>query len=740
MATRKARLTLPLEGLRREPLASYLSALAVLRLLGEGPDPSAAGKWKHGTFLLSTVLTADEVLDFFLWDYSPTPMVSPWNGGSGFYENDNSDGVEALLASQAPRFRAYRETLRTVSCYLASQRITVKPRGNDKVELFKGLRSVLGDEALRWLDAVLVLGEQDSKGRTWVSYAPSLGSGGNDARLEFSNNFMQRLEELFLCDEAEPERNAQLLRATLFGERARPLQRCSMGQFDPGAAGGPNSTVGFEGPALVNPWSYLLALEGSLMLAAGAARRYRGTSRAGSAFPFTVIHLGAGHGKLAPAEGNRHEIWLPIWEDKFVGLVELEQRLAQGWAQLRSQQVRNPVEFALALTSGGTSRGWTGFTRFGFLQRNGQSYFANPLGYYPVGARDGAYDLARLEQWFGRHREALYSYSPVSNRLAVGCDCAVLDYLKNGEPRSFTRVLEKLGELNRFLAGEFKLQEQVRPIKRLRKSWVRRGLEDSPEFRLALALSTLGGTLPDPRLRIRGQLEPCGPFGRQWRAETFVASWVGRDLSERMLNLLCHRLRSAESVLPHFRRQPIPRFRDSLWSPNRARLSDIELFLEGRLDEERLERLLYGLILVEPAVHGIPPGKGQAFLGLPYSLPKLAMSQGFPMEAYDGSHHEAPPREEMRDRRAQPRQLPRLLAAGKLQRALRLARQHLLGRPLRVPASAVIELALPRDQARRLAASLLFPISDFDYRDLAQTILQLPTLDPETDTAYVQRT
>ena len=74
-----------LEGCTAEPLGSYLKALAVLRLVAEQADTGARGWWDSACFCLETSLDAEGLVEFFLKRYAPTPIVSPWNGGSGFY-------------------------------------------------------------------------------------------------------------------------------------------------------------------------------------------------------------------------------------------------------------------------------------------------------------------------------------------------------------------------------------------------------------------------------------------------------------------------------------------------------------------------------------------------------------------------------------------------------------------------------------------------------------------------------
>jgi len=103
--------SITLLGCTSEPLLSYLSSLAVLRLVSQQKDKDAKGWWENGIFHMDTKLSVDELVQFFMEEYAPTPIVAPWNGGSGFYEGDNTEGIDAIRNSASPRFALYRETL-----------------------------------------------------------------------------------------------------------------------------------------------------------------------------------------------------------------------------------------------------------------------------------------------------------------------------------------------------------------------------------------------------------------------------------------------------------------------------------------------------------------------------------------------------------------------------------------------------------------------------------------------------
>ena len=100
---------LSLDGCAPIPLANYLKALGVLRLIAEqGVDPRARGWWENERFHLLTELRREQVEEFFLYSYAPTPLLSPWNKGCGFFKNDDP-GLAPLEKSKAERFKSFRK-------------------------------------------------------------------------------------------------------------------------------------------------------------------------------------------------------------------------------------------------------------------------------------------------------------------------------------------------------------------------------------------------------------------------------------------------------------------------------------------------------------------------------------------------------------------------------------------------------------------------------------------------------
>ena len=93
-----------LKGCRRAPLAHYLKALGILRLLVEQrADCDSRGWWDGETFCLLSDLSREQLEAFFLERYKPTPLLSPWNKGCGFFKA-NDPGLGPLEQSHAARF------------------------------------------------------------------------------------------------------------------------------------------------------------------------------------------------------------------------------------------------------------------------------------------------------------------------------------------------------------------------------------------------------------------------------------------------------------------------------------------------------------------------------------------------------------------------------------------------------------------------------------------------------------
>ena len=363
--------TLRLLGCRSRPLLSYLKALGVLRTVARQADPQARGRWAAGTFELRSSLNADGLESFYLTAYRPTPVVSPWNGASGFFPKDNKEGFEAIEASGDERLTAFREAIDASRAALTRLGITEKP-GNEqrKTALLRELRATLPDDALEWFDAaVVVVGMSPA-------YPPLLGSGGNDGHYDFANNYARAVAHAFALSgvTGHPEQAAAWLAAALW-DRSAPLERkLSLGHFFRDAS--PSMSPLGEADSLGNPWDLVLGVEGALLLAAGAARRHGAAIDSRLIAPFTVAASGAGYGSAVSGESGRAELWLPLWGG-FAALPELEVTRARGARPSRSPQRAHRFGFRAC---GGRARGRTRDRRVRAVRRARARGAVEPCG------------------------------------------------------------------------------------------------------------------------------------------------------------------------------------------------------------------------------------------------------------------------------------------------------------------------------------------------------------------------
>lgn len=299
-----------LRGCAPTPLAHYLKALAVLRLVSEQADPSARAWWKDDMFYLATQLDEGALLAFFCERYAPTPVLSPWNGGSGFYPGDNKTGVSALIASTHPRFSAYRDALEFVAHHVGKWE-GAPEKGTAKDDFIAWCFRSWTTGPMHWLSAA-VAPTGDGGGK----FPALLGTGGNDGRLDFGNNYMQRLLEIMDPETgaSAPDGRRWLENALLAKTRAGLLQDRAIGQFFPGAAGGANGTTGFDAKSLINPWDFVLMLEGAMVLRVSALRKLDSNELAQAAAPFALRAMVEGFASAAPGDdAARGEQWLPLW-------------------------------------------------------------------------------------------------------------------------------------------------------------------------------------------------------------------------------------------------------------------------------------------------------------------------------------------------------------------------------------------------------------------------------------------
>jgi len=697
-----------LPGCTPVPLAGYLKALGVLRLVAEQVDAEAKGCWRNDHFILASELDSDALQAFFLDKYRPTPVLAPWNGGSGFYPKDSRKGIDPIEQSQSERFGPYADAIRTIRNVFEEHDISEKPEGEAKASLLNVLRGELDEPALAWFDAAVLLTEENPK------YPPLLGTGGNDGRLDFTNNFMQRLVGLFETTSGEPAPEAKVYLSEAFFSAPVPgLLSTAIGQFSPGSAGGANQASGFSSDSLINPWDFILMLEGALLFAAAATRRLESRAPRALSYPFTVRPTGAGSGSTALGDESnaRAEMWLPLWS-AFTSLAELKSLLAEGRVTVGRQPARDGLGFIRAISKLGVDRGIVGFQRYAFMMRAGKAYFATPLNRVEVTRNPAADLIDELDNryWLSRFR-SFGRGANVTNRIQLlvrRLEDALFELaLERDYPATkIQRVLEVLGEAQLYFAHSPTARESCPPVPSLSENWLMKADDNSPEFAIAAALAGLHGRKlsEDGKSRyllpMRVHLAP-EQGGRQpaWLDNAgHQLTWGHGRLENNLLTTLQRRLLIAEQ-------QDLPD--KPFYSARNAPLAAIAAWLEGSLDNGRIASLLPGLTLVR-----IPPGSapsGERMSALPAAYRVLK-----PFFCTDKQLHDAGLIEADRQLPV-PAELVRRLAADDIGEAVKLAQRRL--RIAGIPVD-FMKVKGGGINGRRLLAALMVPISHHELKTL----------------------
>ncbi|RQD81498.1 MAG: type I-U CRISPR-associated protein Csx17 [Methanocalculus sp. MSAO_Arc2] len=690
---------LRLDGCRAEPLSSYLTALAVLRLVSEQKDPDARGWWEKGIFHLDSVLDREGLVEFFLSEYIPTPIVSPWGGGSGFYEGDNTEGMNALLASDSDRFSEYQKAIREIQTFpempdvtfpikelldqlqqkadkskgktkekyltpindtilqaglvpllspdenllaLTIEELDIKAtiprnasqsekkranaikkliasakkvrnqikaikRGSGKEQIIAACRDRLNDRAVEWIDAALIL---DPEGKS--QSPPILGTGGNEGRLDYSNGFMKNIKGMLL---EHSEGSESLLSNALFDDPTEQLQFASVGQYDPGRAGGYNQGAEIETKNFpVNPWTYILTMEGAVSWASSVARRQKSAGGGYLRSPFTVRSTPVGYNSSSDKEDARAEIWAPLWR-RPASYREIRLLLSEGRADVGQKSASNGIEFAEAATSLGVDRGITEFVRYSLLKRRGDNYVALPVGRFPVQIRSES-DLVRelipiLAKIIVKDDDAPAKLSSARRNV----DDAIYTTLLHGGATNVRKLIAAIGHLERIIAqsgysnkpivhrpqdlgknmtsmgkGGYSNKPIVhRPLSGLSPKWILAADDGSIELRIATALASIGATGGVGPIRANiAPVDPVQPW--KWSEGRGQTAWEGNSFTARLASVLIRRMMDAEKSGTQS---------NPLWGSIQIIPDDINAFIEGSVDESRIEDLLFGMTWIK---------------------------------------------------------------------------------------------------------------------------------------------
>ncbi|MEX2381130.1 MAG: type I-U CRISPR-associated protein Csx17 [Opitutales bacterium] len=730
---------IPLPGCTPEPLMGYLKALGVFRLVSEQADCNARAAWRNGQLVLQTNLSREELVRFFLEQYVPTPIVVPWSGNDFFDAKPAAKPkkfkktptgsliIEAFLQNKSARISVYREALQASIEALKVVGIAKKEQMKDKPKaaFLAHLRTLAINHLDDWIDTACALPGDDLKLNTLLG-----SGGGSDGNTHFSDNFMQNLWDSLsdfnnqkeVKDESILEEGArqseELLLNALFDE---PTTALKIGRtsslYHSGAVGGPNAGQGFERKAFANSWNFILTMEGCIAFA-GSVSRKLGGSAAHAVFPFQTRATPTTADSLGEKESSGQELWLPLWH-RACRYSELKTLLSEGRSEWNGKPSERGVDFAKAVASLGVDRGIDSFARYGIVKGRvgGDNYnTAAFLGRFEVQSQINVNLLHEADPWIERYRRACGEKSPARFGTALRrIDSTVFDYCRFGGAEHFQAILIALGQAERELATGAKFRESgwLHPLRSLSSDWVEAANDQSAEFEIAVALAGIHGVKGHP-LGLRANMEPVvlnKKGGLDWHEGSTAVVWKRSNLATNLAAALERRVldwrRLNLDALP-------------VISSRSVRPEIIAAFIHRDLDDDKIERLLWGLVCCK--IERKPERKGESesipdYVPLPRCYPLLKAT-------FSGLHKDTPtPPELNRQQLDVLEKLPiikpdvrllQLLRAGRTPEATTLAAQRSRNVGLS-PARIDWTIETKSFDSTRLAAALLLPISPWQF-------------------------
>ena len=579
-----------LKGCKITPLSNYLKSLGLFRVLSK-KDPKVTALWKNDRLVVETEMDKETMLEFFLQEYSPTPLISPWSYNK--YEKTGKQ-IQELINSNKDRFKPYADTMDSVkqiiekfsSIHSIEEKFCKDHITKDTKPVFLRLcRNYLPDSVIPWLDAVFVLGVEKP------SFAPLLGTGANAGNFDMAENFVKCLSKVLEQGIKTDNKPKEWLESTLFGNTVSLDNTSTMGH-DPDGSGGPNSGMGFEGKALSNPWDYILMLEGTMLFAGNLSKHLSVSSKEKAAFPFTASTSNIGYPTASPDVNESDtpsggELWLPIWEN-MASYNEIKQIFNEGRIQLKGKQAKTGTEFSRAVITLGTDRGISQFQRFCILERKGQSNLAVNAGKMRVKYNPAATLLDELDTWFkpitDKSKEKGAPASMI--RLVRGFDESIMKFCTYGKKQNLIQVLIMAGKLERYVSD----RDGFKPLHQLSDRWIDECYDGSPEFRLAASIASIEPT--NNKIHIRENLENITVKGSVWehRKDSTSCVWKQDDSTTRNMARVLHR-RGLDGKIHSLDSIPI-------WGHIHAWKGDIDKFLNGKLDLKKIGDLVLPLSII----------------------------------------------------------------------------------------------------------------------------------------------
>lgn len=683
-----------LTGCAPTPLAHYLKAIGILRLIAQQKDPDVRGFWRDQHFCLLTTLDEAALEAFLLTEYTPTSVFNPWGARSGFYsgasEKTARERLKIIEESSTSRLGAFRRDIDIVRGAVTRVRGRKPEDEQEKAAFVSDIRNIVRGAAAEWLDTVTaVVGDS-------LKNPALMGTGGNEGSGGYASTYFQSVIDCVLPDDRRQARES--LNQALFGASRRAhgdLWDETFGQFVPDGNG--------------SAWDFLLAFEGAVAFRSAVTRR--AMSMSGGRFlssPFYFPHQAFGgasdavideyavnKGRLNPGRGEQ---WFPLWEFP-ASFAELSATISEGRCSVGRQVARKPLDAAQAIGQRGVERGVSSFIRYGYLQRrNLATHLAVPLGVISVREHSGSRLLDELRPWIDRVRSEARSEKNATTRTILAerkLLQAAFVAVQTMAPSAWQDLLIACSVVERLHASGTGLG--AGPCPTLSPGWLVAAEDDSAEWRLAISLGSAARGYKDGRSfgAVRPHALPLD-VKKAWRYAVGADKRLvndprvvvkGRDPLNDLIALVERRL--VEASQRGSRTLPlVARFGAG------ARLTDLARFLTGEVDVERTVALGRALMALDWARVRLPRARIDSYDDRPDEAWEALRLCALPFEVRERNIATEPA-------------MFRRLASGDVPTAVELALRRLRASGLRPPLAAAI--ADPTT-ARRWAAAFAFPI------------------------------
>ncbi|HTS19610.1 MAG TPA: type I-U CRISPR-associated protein Csx17 [Verrucomicrobiae bacterium] len=448
-------------GINIDCLGHYLMGLGLLRAVS-GKWNEARGCWHNSRFHLAGPFTETDVSDFILQNWQPTPYEKWWTSAQ-------KADTKAKTSTQLWQIRSSRPLLqvRVADC-------SIVPTNRNQ---FSPLFDNIGKRNLEtaWREASELRARSES---------------------------------------------GKWLEAALFGrETAQSPPFSNAGTWFVYDNKTFNSGLNWYREGSLSPWSFLLAMEGALLVRGGSGRRLGARAQPYAVFPFVSQPLQPAAAEEV-GQNTKGEFWAPLWEQPAT-LGEVRVLFQRGLARIGGRAAAAPHEFAVAVLAAGADAGVTQFVRFELRQTtSSQVYEALPRQTFAIAKAlssvpDEASPSVLLSEFLGRRWFDLLPREPgprASNKKFSGLRgplerlvLAVAQEPENPEP--WRDLLLRLAETQARVDRNLKLRKSCRALPWLPPSWLSRVFPGIPPLnvRCAVAFASLGSGSERPAI--------CNVFG-----------------------------------------------------------------------------------------------------------------------------------------------------------------------------------------------------------------------------------